>query len=579
MSAYLGDAVSLYLQELIDWESYFSWSKGESHDVEAERAALRDVLETGAQICSEMEPALRAGWYECAKLENGEVIYPPHIKETLDKLREAGLISFGVEEQYDGFGLPSFVANVLLQMISRADAGLMTILGLQAGVAEDIQQYASEELKRSYLPRFASGEVMGAMDLTEPQAGSDLGAIQTRATEEKGRYFIEGDKIFITNGGCEIHLVLARDSATFDQSKGTTKGLSLYLVPRTLPSGEKNGVEVTRLEEKLGIHGSPTAAIHFDHAEGFLVGTLGGGFKAMLSLMNNARLGVAAQGIGIAEAALTVAIRYARERVQFDQPIASQPLMKDRLARMTLELEGSRALLYRTCALVDQNHAIRRALARADKGEGDLSASERVELETLHEKNDVRIRLLTPIAKYMGTEAADSISRDAIQIHGGLGFMAESEVGKLHSDAIITTIYEGTSEIQVSFALKEIGKGALTTVFEALEKELKAFEDPKLKTEAEKVLEGMRLILGAAGALLADFSYALMSAQSLAEVVASVVAGAELLKQAEADPRRFDLAASWINRRMIDLEGRCKRIKDGSIDRLSRAENIIALMD
>lgn len=577
MSAYLSDVVLLYLQELIDWESYFSWRKGESSDVDAERAALREVLETAAQICEEVGPGLRASWEECARLEGDEVVYPEQIKLALDKLRDAGLVSFGVEEKYDGFGLPSFVANVILQIVSRADAGLMTILGLQAGVAEDIQQYASEELKREYLPRFASGEVMGAMDLTEPQAGSDLGAIATRATERDGRYFVDGEKIFITNGGCEIHLVLARDDATYEQSKGTTKGLSLYLVPRTLASGEKNGVHVTRLEEKLGIHGSPTAAIRFDDAEGFLVGTAGGGFKAMLSLMNNARLGVAAQGIGIAEAALDVAIQYARQRVQFDQPIADQPLMKDRLARMTLELEGSRALLYRACALVDQNRAIETVLARADAGEAELAPAERAELETLFEKNDTRIRLLTPLAKYMGTEAADEITRDAIQVHGGLGFMAESEVGKLHNDAIITTIYEGTSEIQVSFALKEIGKGALNVVFEALEKELKAFEDPKLKEPAEKVLDGMNQILGAAGALLADFSYALMSAQSLAEVMASVIAGAELLKQAEADPRRLDLAASWINRRMVDLEARCKRIKEGSVDRLNRCDAIIAL--
>jgi len=579
MSEYMGDAVLLYLQELIDWEAYFNWRKGEASDVDVDRAALQEVLETAAQICEEQEPALRAGWYESAALEGGEVVYPPHIQETLDKLREAGLVSFGVEEEYDGFGLPSFVSNVILQMVSRADAGLMTILGLQAGVAEDIQAYGSEELKRSYLPRFASGEVMGAMDLTEPQAGSDLGAIQTRATEEDGRYFIDGDKIYITNGGCEIHLVLARDAATFDQSKGTTKGLSLYLTPRTLPSGEKNGVTVARLEEKLGIHGSPTAAIHFDHAEGFLVGKPGEGFKAMLSLMNNARLGVAAQGIGIAEAALKVALQYARDRVQFGRPIAEQPLMKDRLAKMTLELEGSRALLYRACALVDQNNAIEKALARANAGSGELSDAERVELEALYESNATRIRLLTPLAKYMGTEAADDISRDAIQIHGGLGFMAESEVGKLHSDAIITTIYEGTSEIQVSFALKEIGKGALGVVFESLERELKTFDDPKLKEQADKVLEGMNQILGAAGALLADFNYALMSAQSLAEVVASVIAGAELLKQAKADPRRFDLAASWINRRMSDLESRCKRIKEGSTDRLDRAQAIIALND
>ncbi len=579
MRAYLSDVVLLYLDELIDWDGYFNWRRGEAGDAAVDRATLREILETAARICEEQEPKLRAGWHECARLENGVVVYPPHIKETLDKLREAGLISFGVEEQYGGFGLPAFVANVILQMVARADAGLMTILGLQAGVAEDIQRYGSEELKKAYLPRFASGEVMGAMDLTESQAGSDLGAILTRATTANGQTVIDGNKIFITNGGCEIHLVLARDAETFDQSKGTTKGLSLYLVSRTRPDGKPNGVTVTRLEEKLGIHGSPTAAVQFDNAEGFLVGDRGQGFTAMLSLMNNARLGVAAQGIGIAEAALDVAIRYARTRVQFDQPISEQPLMKDRLAKMTLELEGSRALLYRACALSDQNRAIEAVLARVAAGSKELSEAHATELQALYERNDTRIRLLTPLAKYMGTEAADSISRDAIQIHGGLGFMAESEVAKLHSDAIITTIYEGTSEIQVSFALKEIGKGALGVVFEVLEQELKSFDEPRMKELADQVLAGMKTILGAAGALLADFKYAMMSAQSLAEVVASVIAAGELLRQAKADPRRFDLAASWIDRRMVDLEGRCKRIKTGTVARLDRCEAIIDLAD
>ena len=183
------------------------------------------------------------------------------------------------------------------------------------------------------------------MDLTEPGAGSDLGAIATRAHEEDGRYFIEGNKIFITNGGCEIHLVLARDADSYDESKGTTRGLSLYIVPRTLPDGSANAVRVERLERKLGIHGSPTAALLFDRAEGFRVGQKGEGFKAMLDLMNNARLGVAAQGIGIAEGAFGSALAYARQRVQFGAPIAEQPLMKDKLARMALSLEGSRALL------------------------------------------------------------------------------------------------------------------------------------------------------------------------------------------------------------------------------------------
>lgn len=576
MSGYLKDVVRLYFEELIDWESYFAWSKGPGADAESEVEALLAVLETAADLCAEIEPTMRSGWAQAAELVDGEVVYPPHVLAAYEKIRDAGLISFGVREEYGGFGLPSFVANVLLQMISRADAGLMTMVGLQAGVAEDIQEFASEELRQRYLPKLASGEAMGAMDLTEPEAGSDLGRITTRATERDGRCFIDGSKIFITNGGSEIHLVLARDDDTFDASKGTTRGLSLYLVPRTLPDGARNSVSVTRLEDKLGIHGSPTAAVRFEDAEGYRVGTKGGGFKAMLSLMNNARLGVAAQAIGIAEAALTSALAHARERVQFDAPIAEQPLMKDKLARMTLSLEGSRALLYRACSLIDRNRAITRALERGDP---ELGEAERQELERKRQRNQTRIRLLTPLSKYLATEAADDITRDAIQIHGGLGFMAESDVGKLHNDAIITTIYEGTSEIQVSFALKEIGKGALTVVFEQLETELKAFEDDALRPFADKVLVGMRLILDASSALLSDPAYALMSAQSLAEVVSSVIAGAELLKQAKADSRRFDLAASWINRRMCDLEGRCRRIKEGSPERLDRCAAIIALND
>ena len=574
--SYLSDAVRLYVDQLIDWESYYRWQRGEDVDVDAERAALIEILETAASVCADIEESAREGWHEAARLEDGEVVYPDHIRAGYDKLKEVGLVSFGVEARYGGFELPGVIENIIIQMVARADAGLMTIIGLQAGVAEDIQMYASDELKEAWLPLFASGEVMGAMDLTEPQAGSDLGAITTRATERDGKTFLSGNKIFITNGGCEVHLVLARDDESFEDSKGTTRGLSLYLCPRTLADGSRNAVEVERLEHKLGIHGSPTAAIRFDDAEAFLVGSKGNGFKAMLTLMNTARLGVASQGIGIAEAALSSAVRYASERVQFGQVIGEQPLMKNMLARMTIAVEGSRALLYRACRLLDRNRAIEKALMRSAETD-EFSEAERIEMEEHRLANDTRIRLLTPLAKYMATETADEITRMAIQVHGGVGFMAESEVGKLHSDAIITTIYEGTSEIQVSFALKEIGKGALSSVFEALEEELASFEDPQLREYADKVREGMKLILDASSALLSDFSYALMSARSLAEVVISVVVGAELLKQAEADPKRFDLAASWINRRMNDLEGRTARIKEGTLARIERADKIIDL--
>ena len=572
MIPYLSDSVRLYMRDGVDWDTYFAMRKGADADAAVERAALSEILDTAAKLCSGMEPAMRAGWAQAARLENGEVVYPPHIEQGYRALAEAGLVSFGVDEQYGGFGLPVLVTNTILQMISRADAGLMTIIGLQAGVADDIQLYANDELKQRYLPGFAKGEIMGAMDLTEPQAGSDLGGITTRATEEGGRVFLDGNKIFITNGGSAVHLVLARDADTFEASKGTTRGLSLYVCPRVLPDGRKNGVRVVRLEEKLGIHGSPTAAIQFERAEAFLVGKKGDGFKAMLSLMNNARLGVAAQGIGIAEAALSAAIAYSRERKQFGMPIGEQPLMKNVLARMMLSLEGSRALLYRTCALIDRNRSIRAFLERES-----LTAEVRTRWEGIWERNDVRIRLLTPLAKYLGTECAVEVTRAAIQVHGGIGFMAESEVGKLHSDAIITTIYEGTSEIQVSFALKEIGKGALGVVFDEALRELGELSMPPYAAYAERVKGGIQRILDSAGALLKDPRYALLSSQSLAEVVISVIVATELLRQAKLDPRRFDVAASWIERRMVDLEARTTRIKSGSVDLLERCERMILL--
>ncbi len=576
MASYLSDGVLLYLDQLGPWETYFHHKKGDGVDVEAEREALRGVLATCAEVCAEIEPEARAGWGRAAELHDGQVEVPPHIQKGYDRLREAGLVSLSVAEEYGGFDLPTLINNIVLQMVSRADAGLMTILGLQVGVAEDIQTFASEELKAEYLPRFASGEVQGAMDLTEPQAGSDLGSITTRARELEGGVELEGQKIFITNGGAEVHLVLSLDDDSFEASKGTTRGLSLYLCPRTLPDGTANGLIVERLEHKLGIHGSPTAVIRFDGARAFRIAAKGEGFKAMLKLMNNARLGVAAQGIGIAEAALDRALAYARERKQFGQPIGDQPLMKNMLARMVLGVEGSRALLYRCCLLVDRNRSIEAHLAR----EGErISEPERAELEQLAERNTVRIRLLTPLAKYLATESCDEITRMAIQVHGGIGFMAESEVGHLHLDGIITTIYEGTSEIQVSFALREIGKGALAIVFQELESELDELTGTPLAALGARVRRGIDQINEASPALLQDFSYALLSARLVAEMAIAVIVATELLRQAHVAPERVDLAASWINRKMLEVEMHAKRVSEGTVERIERCEHIIALFD
>ena len=575
MADYVHDGILVYLRQLVDWDSYFRMRKGADVDVEAERAALVAVLEASAGICQDIEAESREGWAEPARLEKGEVVVPPHVESGYQRLREAGLVGLSVAEQYGGFQLPALISNVILEQVARANAALMTVMGLQTGVAEDIQRYASDEQRQQWLPGFASGELQGAMDLTEPQAGSDLGAIQTRATEEAGRFFLEGQKIFITNGGAEVHLVLARDADTFDRSKGTTEGLSLFLCPRRLPDGSPNGVRIERLEHKLGIHGSPTAAIRFERAEAFRIGVKGEGFKAMLDLMNNARLGVAAQGIGIAEGALQEAIQYSKQRVQFGKPIGEQPLMKNMLARMILDLEGSRALLCRCAVLVDRNQAIETYLAR----ETNLSEPERVSLEQTFERNRVRIRLLTPLAKYLATESCDTITRTAIQVHGGVGFMAETVVGRLHLDGIITTIYEGTSEIQISFALREIGKGALSIVFEELESDLSKLGDPRLGEFAAKVREGIERINETSVALLQDFNYALLCARPVAEMVIDVIVGTELLRQADVAPERFDLAASWVNRKSVELEMRARRVSEGGVERIERCEHIIELWE
>jgi hypothetical protein len=293
----------------------------------------------------------------------------------------------------------------------------------------------------------------------------------------------------------------------------------------------------------------------------------------MLDLMNNARLGVAAQGVGIAEAAVVEAIRYSRERKQFGMPIGDQPLMKSLLSRMVVALEGSRALLYRVSGLVDRNAAIQAALAR----DASLSEAERAEYQRIHERNQTRIRLFTPLAKYLATESCDSITRAAIQVHGGIGFMAETTVGKLHLDGIITTIYEGTSEIQVSFALKEIGKGALTIVFDELRKELGALQQPVLQPFASKVLAGIARIEESAIALIRDFGYALLSAQAVAEMVIAVIVATELLRQADVAPERTELAARWVYTKMLELEGHAARVLEGDAGRIERCERIVRL--
>ena len=564
--------MELFIDHRVDWKRYFHFRNPDGGDVAGEVETYKLVLRTIGEICKDIEAGAKDHWHEEVRLENHQVIVPPHIAEGYKKLAESGLVCLTLDPKYGGQGLPVLLNSAYLEMVARADASLMTIVGLQAGVAHDIQKYGSDELRERYLPKFAAGDLQGAMDLTEPQAGSDLGEIRTRATAEGDHWIVEGEKIFITNGGAPIHLVLARDSETYDQSKGTTNGLSLILVPVTLPDGRTNRVRVMRTEKKLGIHGSPTCVVEFDKAEGYLLGTRGQGFRAMLDLMNGARLGVAGQGIGIAEAGYQQARGYAAERVQFGGPILDQPPVKAMLAVMVGSIQAARALLYRTCALMDLTEAAR-AYLETERGEKDPEAAS---LRDEVERNTQLTRFLTPLCKYFATEISNQVTRAGIQIHGGIGYMAETPAGHYHSDSIITTIYEGTSEIQASFALKEMSKGALFALLDQLRAELEELRAGNGELVG-RVLQGIEWINQSLPALMGDPRYALLHAKRICDMVIDVVVSVEFLQQAKHSADESRLAEAYIERQMLVVEMNAKRISTGDATLLANIDRILGI--
>jgi hypothetical protein len=572
MGEYFNADMAIFLEHRVDWPRLTHLRKGEGADPAEELAIARMTLESADRICGAIDGPAEAAWHEEARLENGRVVTPRHIEEGYEKLRGAGLIAMSVDPRYGGAGLPVLLSTMYLEMVATVDASLMTIVGLQQGVAMDIQRYGDEALRREYLPRFVSGELQGAMDLTEPNAGSDLGAIRTRVTEAEGRFVIDGQKIFITNGGAGVHLVLARDAATYEKSLGTTKGLSLMLCPTVTRAGKSNGVRVSKVESKLGLHGSPTCVVDFDQAEAYLLGVRGEGFRAMLDLMNGARLGVAAQAIGIAEAAYRAARAYAALRVQFGAAIITQPLVKNMLTTMAVNVQAARALLYRTCALVDLAAALRTALER-----GDASAEDRARLERELEEKAGLVRFYTPLCKYFATEISNDVTRCGIQVHGGIGYMAESRAGHYHCDSIITTIYEGTSEIQASFALKEIGRGALVTVIDGIRGELGAMSDEERRPLAERVLDGITWMEKSFPALVGDPRYALLNAKRVCQMAIDIIVGTEILRQAARRSDKLSLARAFIHRHILNVEAHARRISSGDASRIANYDRILGL--
>ncbi|MHC4549494.1 MAG: acyl-CoA dehydrogenase family protein [Planctomycetota bacterium] len=377
---------------------------------------------------------------EGARLVDGAVVYPEPMQRGFRLLAEAGLLGFCLPRAHGGMNLPTTAYTAAVEIVARADASLMTVFALQ-GCGETIHRFASEEIQARYLPRLCVGEITPCMALTEPNAGSALGSVATRAIPgANGQWRIRGSKIFITNGGADILLTLARS----EEDKQGGAGLSLFLVER----GE--GVEVAKLEEKLGIHGSATALINFDDAPGLLIGPRGAGlYKVTMDMLHNVRLEVSAQAVGIAQAAQVAAASYARERQQFGRSIDRFAPVRAMLFDNALQIETARALVFTTAAVVDR----RRGLDRAGGGD-ELARYDRI------------ADLMSPLTKYYACEMVNEVANRALQVHGGYGYVREYPVERHLRDGRITNIYEGTSEIQVGALIEPLLQDGLPLLFE-----------------------------------------------------------------------------------------------------------------
>jgi len=406
--------------------------------------------------------------------EDGSVTYAKGISESLEKLAQAEVMGFTLPYRFGGLNFPETVYSIAIEMVSRADASIMNIFGLQ-GIGETINAFASEEIKQKYLYDFALGKVTGAMVLTEPDAGSDLQAIKLRAFQkDDGNWFLHGVKRFITNGCGEVLLVLARSEP--DRAGGL--GLSSFVCDRG-PT-----VHIRRLEEKLGIHGSPTCEIFFDNTPCQLIGERQRGLVThFMSLMNGARIGISAQSLGIAEAAFRVARDYAASRVQYGVTIENLPAVRDMLIDMKIAIEAGRALLYETSRVVDYEIGYAKRLQEnppEDKAEAK-------QLRTDSRKYKRCAGMLTPMSKYYCSEMCNRIAYDSIQVLGGSGYMRDYACERHARDARITTIYEGTSQLQVVAAVRGVCSG----MAEKFIAELAGQQyEPELNDLLDKLVEG-----------------------------------------------------------------------------------------
>jgi alkylation response protein AidB-like acyl-CoA dehydrogenase len=496
----------------------------------------RLLLEVLGDICaSVVAPHAAEADEEGAQFHDGEVEYAAATQKAIQALKQADLMGAMLPWEYGGLNMPETLYQMMVEIISRAEAGLMTIFGLQE-IASTINEFGSDDMKARVLPRFSRGEAAGAMVLTEPDAGSDLGSVQTRATfdEASGKWYLNGVKRFITNGCADIQLVLARSEA----GSSDARGLSLFLVERD------ETVHIRRIENKIGIHSSPTCEIQYNNTPAQLLGKRRFGLmRYAMALMNGARLVVGAQALGIAEAAYREAYRYAQERRQFNQPIGNLPAVSRLLLSMRGEIEATRALLSETGCWVDRLKAYEQLSAESP----DPSPEVRQKLKQASNLADT----LTPLTKYYATEMGNRVCYLAMQIHGGVGYMREFNVERHYRDVRVTNIYEGTSQLQIVAATGKLLGHALDPLFDEWAAKDYGSELASLKgqlVEASDLFKQATDILKAKERDIIDYY-----ASDLVNMAVYILNSWLLLRDAQASERKCDLAQVYVAEHLPDV--------------------------
>ncbi len=472
-----------------------------------------------------IEPNSESVDLEGPHLENNRMIYASKTYENLDATRKAGLWGITMPRRFGGLNLPMTVFSMLSELVSAADSGFQNVWSLQSCI-DTLYEFGTPEQQAKYIPRICAGETM-SMDLTEPDAGSDLQHVMLKATQDAdGTWRLNGVKRFITNGDSDIHLVLARS----EEGKRDGRGLSMFIYDK-----RDGGVDVRHIENKLGIHGSPTCELVYKNAKAELCGDRRLGLiKYVMSLMNGARLGIAAQSVGLEQEAYDQAVSYARDRKQFGEAIINFPAVYDMLSRMKAKLDASRAILYQTSRYVD----IYKTLEDISR-ERKLTGDERKEMKKYSRLADA----FTPLGKGMTSEFANQSAYDCVSVHGGSGFIMEYKAQRLLRDARIFSIYEGTTQLQVVAAIRYITNGTYLNIMkEMLAEEVSEAVKPLL----DRIAKCVDLYAEAVDKVKADNDQAEHDflGRRLYNMTGDIILSQLLLKDATKDPEEFEKSAN-----------------------------------